>query len=244
MNRIAPAVAAFVLFAAPVSAAADPSGACVRVSWGRYAASGTCIASEGGLSLVVSNNHVFSEPIPDAPPPLASYPLEVAVATLDGKRSLAGVAYAGVTDADGDLALVLVKGELPVAELADDVPPVGTEVWHKGIGSGGGQGRVAEPGHFREASCHFASTATVVPGDSGAGVFSAKTGQVVAVNNGFTGSKQRGAPVGKVRELLKKSCPETFPRLAEKLGAKPIAVREPKASEPKLADPGALSMPK
>jgi hypothetical protein len=40
---------------------ADPAAACVRVAWDRFGASGVCVASDGGKSLVVSNNHVFTE---------------------------------------------------------------------------------------------------------------------------------------------------------------------------------------
>src|SRR5579871_6527844 len=91
--------------------AADPSPSCVRVMRDNAAGSGTVIHCADGKSCVLSNNHVFADqPYPGAPFPRAPYPIPAAVQTRDGKL-LRGVAIDG--DADADLALVVIDGELP-----------------------------------------------------------------------------------------------------------------------------------
>lgn len=193
----------------------DPVAACVRVQWKNYGGSGTCIACEGGKSLVLSCNHVFSEG------GLGNYPLDCVV-QHDGKTYTA-VAVSG--DREADLAAVVVEGELPVAEIATQAPAVGAFVWHRGIGSGGGRGRVVlvpspgRGGSWVESSCHFAADMTSISGDSGAGVFN-QYGQLVAVHNGRFGAAgdfARGAPLMPVRNFLRGAARTMFPGLTARL---------------------------
>lgn len=198
----------------------NPSAACVRVSWNKFSASGTCVAYEDGKSLVVTNNHLFSESH-DSEGQLqrGEYPLAATVATLDGKKTFKATAIDG--DRDADLALVVVDGELPVAQLAEADSTEGTRVWHKGIGSGGGEGRVLSIKPNLQPKLNFASDCSTQVGDSGAGVFD-EQGRLVAVHCGRHGTEpsaaERGTPITPVRSLLRTKVKKTFPRLAARLG--------------------------
>lgn len=203
----------------PARAVADPIGACVRVSWDRFSASGVCVAYENGKSLVVSNNHVFTEKrTPFGEFARADYPLECSVRTLDGKRTLRAIAVDG--DKDADLAFLIVDGELPVAEMATADAPIGTKVWHRGIGSGGGQGKVLPVQQHPQAKQMFASDCSSESGDSGAGVFD-QDGRLVAVNCGRhsieVGAAQRGTPITPIRNLARGVARTAFPKMAAKL---------------------------
>jgi S1-C subfamily serine protease len=219
--------------------AGDTEAACVRVSWKQYTCSGFCVACEGGKSLVVTNNHLFSETHgPDGQFPRANYPLAGTVATLDGKKTFKATAIDG--DKDADLAFVVVEGELPVAELADSDAPPDTPVWHRGIGSGGGKGVVLLKGTHDQPKHNFASTTPSTSGDSGAALFD-ENGKVVAVNCGrhaeSTGAAQRGTPITPVRNLLRGVAKTAFPNLSERLGkeVEPKAQPAPKKEMPKVA---------
>lgn len=219
---------------APLAVSSDPAAACVRVSWKQYSASGTCVACEGGKSLVVTNNHLFSETY-DADGQFArgGYPLACTVRPVNGAAAFSGAAIEG--DRDADLAFVVVDGELPVAELADAEAAPGTPVWHKGIGSGGGKGVVLVPRSHPQPKNVFASDTPSVSGDSGAGLFD-PAGRIVAVNCGRHGtapiSPQRGTPVGPIRDRLRGVARGAFPNLAERLGGKQTATAIPEPTSP------------
>ena len=225
---------------------ADPKAACVRVSWGQWSASGTCVASEGGKSLVVTNNHLFTDAKDGAGQFVrGEYPLAAAVRTLDGGPRLTGTAVDG--DRDADLAFVVVDGSLPVAELAARDAAPGTAVWHKGVGSGGGAGKVLPPVANDLPKMWFASTAPSVSGDSGAGLFD-PAGKLVAVNCGRHGSglsaPQRGTPVTPVRSLLRRVAKDAFPKLAASLGRGPDPLDPPPAKVAAAPPAAAWDKPK
>ncbi len=184
--------------AAAPGRAADPKAACVRVGWKQWGASGTCVAVSGGKSLVVTNNHLFSE-FHDAEGqfPRGNYPLPATVTPIAGGLPLKGVAVDG--DRESDLAFVIVDGVLPYTPLAAADAPVGTAVWHAGVGSGGGSGAVLPPTDHPQPKHRFNSTCPSTSGDSGAGLFD-PAGAVVAINCGRNErGNERGTPVSAVR---------------------------------------------
>jgi hypothetical protein len=128
-----------------------------------------------------------------------------------------------------------VDGELPVAEMAEADAAVGTAVWHRGIGSGGGEGKVLAAQPHSQAKQQFASSCSSESGDSGAGVFDS-AGRVVAVNCGRHGmdlsAAQRGTPITPIRNLIRGVARKSFPKLAAKLGTAPPVAQLP-AVEPK-----------
>jgi S1-C subfamily serine protease len=186
------------------TAAADPKDACVRVSWKQWSASGTCVVSSGGRSLIVTNNHLFSE-THDANGQfvLGAYPLPATVTVVVGGAEHKAVAVGGDTDAD--LAFVVVDATIPFAPLAASDTTEGTLVQHYGIGSGGGRGRVLAWIRHQQAKHRFAASYTSESGDSGAGVFD-PSGSVVAVHCGrhddTAHGDARGTPVSAVRERI------------------------------------------
>jgi hypothetical protein len=229
-----------------VTYASDPADACCRVGRGIFAGSGTCVWSEGGKSLVLTNNHIFSETYDaEGGTARASYPLTGCYVQHKGK-SYPARAVDGLSSRWGDLAFLEVEAELPVAEVADDVPPLGAVVWHRGTGSGGGSGRMLPnpAGHFWPSSL-FTSSMPSISGDSGAGIFN-EAGQLVGINCGRQGvasnSPQRGTPVKTIREFLKTRAAGLFPNLAKRLGAVRSAVKarlnpDPKKDLPRAAEP-------
>lgn len=186
---------------------ADPAATTCQVGrpgggGSQYSGSGTCIACENGQSLVLTNNHIFSDqPRPGAQFPAARCPVNGSVRPRGDSHSYPAACVAA--DPDADLAILVAEVEMPVAELADDNAPVGTQVRHWGCGSGGGSGRVLDPGGMMGPAGRFASSAPSINGDSGAGLFDAD-GRLVAVNWGRDARSQRGTPVRNVvRGILK-----------------------------------------
>lgn len=174
----------------------------VRVIMAGGQCSGTCIATDGKESLVLSCNHCFSADHlgADIRNPTA-YPQAVRVKTLDGSRTLTGRAVRGSSQAD--MGLVVVEGVLPVATINPKVPPAGTPVTHYGITSGPASGKVkAVPsGYGANPTQQFRSDLTSIPGDSGAGVFAGN--ELVAVNWGYWSNKdQGGTPIKYAVDLL------------------------------------------
>lgn len=185
---------------------AEAEKACFKVLFGKYSGSGVCVATDGTRSLVLTCNHIFAEqPAPGAPFPLADYPLAVIVLGLDETvgEVYRGKAVAGL--ADHDLALVVVEGKLPALPLASKDSPVGTEVRHRGIGSGWTRGKVLPAGCVAPACSTFVATAQAIPGDSGSGVYNLK-GEVVALTCGRIAwaidAPLRGTPVSALRKAL------------------------------------------
>lgn len=113
-----------LLFALPCFA--GPEDSCVKVcrkdASGNHYGSGTVVQSAGGRSLVLTNWHV----VPDG---------QQQVAVLHGKdwHPAKWVAVDTVTD----LSLVRVEATLPVAQLAEREPPVGTVLRRWGFPGGG-----------------------------------------------------------------------------------------------------------
>lgn len=206
----------------------DPKGATFKVHSVHGVGSGVCVASEKGWSLVLSNNHVFAkQPAPGTVFPLAGYPVPAAL-SINGKL-VEGTAVAG--DLKTDLALVVVKADLPVAELAETEPAPGADVRHYGFGSGGGAGKVLEPDlSYVAERMHFSTTCPSASGDSGCAIFDAQ-GRVVAVHNGHIGERTFGAPVRTIRSAIRDLVPHPFKRLRERLNAPgvgpAIPVQEP-----------------
>lgn len=219
----------------------DPSAACVRVSWKQWSASGTCIASEDGKSLILTCNHLFYEqPYAGAPFQLGAYPLTSTV-TVRGKTYTA-TAIAG--DADADLALVEVDAVLPVADIAPELPQSGSKVQHYGLGSGGGVGKVLPvPTNVSRPSMMFLYDAKSDSGDSGAGVFD-EFGRLCAVHCGRDGtarsSPSRGTPVTSVRVVVKQHTPRLFSRLRARLESR----KSPAATMVYPEPPAAVVPPK
>lgn len=171
------------------------------MGWKRWGGSGTCVAVAGKKSLVVTNNHIFSETKDfEGQFPRGNYPLPATVTPIAGGPTLKGVAVDG--DRASDLAFIIVDGALPYAPLAAADAPAGTIVWHAGIGTGGGSGRVLSATEHQQAKHRFSATYTSDSGDSGAGVFN-PDGEVVAVHCGRTTKKEgRGTPASDVRLRL------------------------------------------
>lgn len=219
-------------------ATADPRAASVQVESRKGYGSGVCVACEGGKSLVLSNNHVFA---PQAAPgtrfALAPYPMRATI--HKGGKEYDGYAVAGCDRAD--LAVIVVDGVLPVADLAAGDAEIGTACRHYGYGSGGSEGEVRlPPERMPTPEYWFSSTCRTRSGDSGCAMFDA-AGKVVAIHNGGGGGGTYGAPVSEVLKVLRASTPEQFTGFRKRVGAGPvpIPVKEPAAKPaPKPAAPG------
>jgi hypothetical protein len=162
------------------------------------------VARAGGRSLVVTCNHLFSDSDhPDGGFRDDVYPIKCKVggSKPNDKRHEA-VAVAG--DRFNDLALVVVAAELPVAELADEVPAAGEKLWRHGFGTGSTETSVSDTKSRLEfPRFEFRATGEAKAGDSGAAYFDEK-GRVVAVHCGLEDGHPRGTPVGAVRKFLDK----------------------------------------
>lgn len=210
MKKFAIAIAACWLLAGSLSAA-DMPGSCVTVyAPPNWAGCGTCVGvDESGKSLVVTNNHIFS----DRHDPRGGfidtiYPVncKVAVGANLSNKKLDAVAVAG--DRTADLVLVVVDARLPVSELADDVPPAKSVVWRFGHGTGAVKTRVsgtASP--FAEPRFGFRAEGNSESGDSGSAYFN-ESWQVVAVHCGKDEGYPRGTPVSAVRAFVAKHRPK------------------------------------
>lgn len=198
----------------PKPAAADPAKTTCRLRWRTYAGSGTCVACEGGRSLVVTNGHVC--PCPGE---------TVMVDTATGK-TLEGVCLAASHPLAGDpsrpdvarcargpdLSLVCVAGEMPAAELADALPKAGARV-EQWTMNGHKAGAVVGFAGSYEAGTGTPIWDDTVPsqsGDSGAGMFAG--GKVVAVRfgGGCVG-------LGTVRAFVRAKAAKVFPELAARV---------------------------
>jgi hypothetical protein len=193
-------VTCLLLLAGP--ALANPA-AVVTVQWGNQMGTGTVVASAKGCSTVVTCNHVLT-----AGDCRAAYPLACTVRTRDG-RTLPAVAVDG--DNETDVAALVVAAELPAAELAAEDAAPGADVVHYGNTSKCGRGKVLPvPPYNSLPKCAFASSCPSISGDSGAGVFCATTGRMVAVLCGRHGmdarSPMRGVPVSAVLRVVNRAC--------------------------------------
>lgn len=196
------------------------------VSRGNAGGSGTCVGCENGVSVVVTNNHIFTD-VRTAGGwfAMAPYPL-ACVVTPRGGKELKATAVGGCELSD--IAVVLVEGEIPVAPIAEQLPKVGDRVWHAGMGRRGLVRRgKAMRSDFRydHPSCWFSADCESVSGDSGSGVFNDR-GELVAVLCGTHGVGQPGQPppplrgtlVGSAVLVLEIHTGPRFPRLRAALG--------------------------
>lgn len=214
----------------PVSAG---MAACVFVNTVNGGGSGTCVASEGGKSLVLTNNHVVSSGRhPDTGWRDDVYPL-VATVTHE-KKQYTATAVSGVRNED--IALVVVDGTLPVALVAERAPAAGTKVYRNGSGSGYQVCQVIEPDmSWTQPSMHFVVKGISESGDSGAGYFDEK-GLLVAVHCGKnTTDNPRGTPITSVRTVVLERTPVLFPRLRARLAARNTVIVVPVDPEPPAA---------
>ncbi len=203
--------------------------------------SGTCVWTERGKSVILTCNHIFTD-VRDAENRhvKADYPIEVLIQTGDKSKSYKGVAIDG--DPTTDTAVVIVEGALPYAEVSEEDVPDGATVWHKGYGSGGGEGVAYKRPSILNKYGRYSSTCPSVFGDSGAGVIARDTGRLVAVHCGTStdDGRARGAPVSEIRPFLGRVVSAAFPRLAYRLGAKTppavTVVAQPVTMEYTLAD--------
>ena len=179
----------------------DTPPSVVRVSQPGSQCSGTVIHSGGGKSLVLTCAHCYGGDRGYD----GRYPTTVTVRQLATGRDYPGQAVAGRIDRD--MAIIVVEGTLPAAEVDATAIRPGDELEHWGITSRYAYGiavpvntpRNAPPTHL------LRSTLSSIPGDSGAGIF--RRGKLVAVNWGYWTSsdgtvEQGGTPVGYVGDIL------------------------------------------
>ena len=109
------------------------------------------------------------------------------------------------SNAQADVALLEITAPegLPVAEIADGEPSVGTVVWHQGYG-------VDRPGNREngliagpvDRNGQLPMTLSVSSGDSGSGIFRSDNGQLVSVVRCTGGGRTYGGGVIAIRRLL------------------------------------------
>lgn len=220
--------------AATCSFAGDPRDSAVVVSAARgggvsAVGSGTVFASEGDRSLVVTNHHVVKG---------SGGPYTV---TLGSKDYPAKLLASERTQAP-DLAVLLVDARLPAAPIATELPAAGDEVRTFGFGIDGNGAMAPKVGvavsiEPWDGSPVLKTTAPIVSGDSGAGVFNAAGELVGVAHDREVGSvNSYAAPVTvfaswtvvEVKEV------ERFPRLKAALGRVKGAVGLKPKAEAKL----------
>lgn len=216
---------------AEVTFAKNPTDACVSVWRGNSGGSGTCVATDGKKSLVLSNNHVVSPGHDDNGYYIEQYPQTVIVKHKD--KDYKGVAIAG--NQPLDVCVIEVEGILPVARLAMEAPKPGTKVVRNGIGAGWQEATVIphDPTYVTP-SMHFWVTGYTISGDSGSAYFDSD-GKMVALHCGRAGGETpRGTPIGPVRKFLEKRLDKQWVTiaLAPQEGSAP-PVPAPKAPAPK-----------
>ncbi len=163
---------------------------------------GVCIASAGGKSLVITNRHVLKD-------------VTKCWAIVDGKLVKGTVVF--VNDGPDDLAAMEIEATVDVAVLATADPAIGDSVTHYGRMSGPQKGKVQGLLGFTTGAgvqvIELLSDTVSIPGDSGAGVFSA-TDQLVSLNTGRIGpidtGMQMGVPVTHIRAVLADKLPKNW----------------------------------
>lgn len=212
------------------SSAAPPS--VLRLQHGNSGCSATCIAQEGDVSLVLSCAHCFGGA------PSARFRPSARLVSLSDGAPYDAVGIAG--DDAADCALLLVKGKIPAAPTSGTLPEVGAAVEHWGITSGHATGKVLPLPNPRDpVPTHlFRSTMSSIPGDSGAGVFSA--GKLVAWNWGYWIERtnvQAGTPFAFAAQAAVSSAEvrKLFPAACKAWGAAEPPVQPP--AEPPVIEP-------
>lgn len=221
----------------PAGVASPGRASTVMVNVGRASGTGTCIASEAGRSLILTNAHVVEGPsagitvLHQANGVWRTYPCEY----VGGSR----VTPTGPNSIEvhgPDLALIVADGEIPAAKIADDLPPVGSPVHQWGFGGQYGRSVPFEPLHktgtvaYHEDRGDRSETCTTFrsqSGDSGSGVFNDR-GELVAVTAGLNDLESnprainRGVRLDVVRAFVAKVREKVKPK-ADKPEAKAAA---------------------
>lgn len=215
-RAVAAATALLLALAVPVIGAPCPGGRCqqppyiekslvqqavkatVKISdvEGRFLGSGVIIASEHGVSAVVTCKHLFVQ-----------WPGRVQVMLHDG-RKLDGH-FIGV-DQRNDLAAVAMKIHQEPKAIASTPTEANADVFHVGYGNGRLQtrfGRYLRPGGAEPGELEFSFTPA--PGDSGSGCYRASDGLLVAIVNRYKiGPDGGGVGVGRrdVQRFVEETC--------------------------------------
>lgn len=189
------------------------------------AGTGTCIASEDGKSLVLTNAHVVED-------------INGTCTVINAQKDYSGQVLCTARYMNADLALVMVNGELPAAPIADAEPSQGDRIRMWGFGGRMGRdGAVEKIGRFIGRAFNrdnVNSTVQTISGDSGSGWFN-DAGELVAVHWGNDG-RGWAVPLQAIRTFTKTKGGPLFPRLAKRLGwteTKTLPKAAPPASKPK-----------
>lgn len=217
----------------------DAKKACVKVETAvpgrgfQFAGGGTCVWSGEGESIVLTNNHIFSEQHhPQGGFRDDVYPQKATVAA--GGKSYKATAVAA--DRSADICVVVVEGRIAAAPIASELPAPGDVVWRSGMGSGFQKCRVVTAEASAD-SMGFNVVGKSESGDSGSGYFNERD-ELVAVHCGKnTVNQPRGTPVTVAKTVVKTRTPLLFPRLRERIAGRSVV--EPPAAKvsPKKADP-------
>lgn len=220
----------------PVAKTADPRLAtvCVYGDMGNGLSSrgtGTVIASENGELLVVTNAHVIT-----------CSRMSVTYQS-DGKTYITPAECIAKSDnKNPDLALLIVKGNLPAVEIAAEIPAVGTPVFLYGFGGTQPDNLTAPtrkdgkvtvnwlPGGWMLSDPTTRHTSHLIQGDSGSGLFDS-AGKLIGVNHGVekeTGVAQavRVDVVHSFTVATLKTKRVLFPKLHDLLAARKVAKTE------------------
>ncbi len=187
-----------------LSEGSEPRPAVVRVAaednGGRSCGSGTLVAVEGKVGLVLTNWHVVRDATG-----------QVSVEFPDGTRSAATVLK---VDKTWDLAALLIwRPEVAAVELADEPPKPGDELTIAGYGSGsyreatGKAVQYVSPGEGHPFEIVELSV-VARNGDSGGPIFNDK-GQMAGVLFGSAGGRTDGSHCGRVRWFVKQAVTES-----------------------------------
>jgi hypothetical protein len=193
------------------------------------AGTGTCIASEGGKSLVVTNAHVVEG-------------TRAPCVVVNGGKEWRAQVLATARDysrRDWDLALVVVDGELPVAPVAAEEPAPGERIRIYGFGGRmGSQGPALKTGAWLGRTFNadnVNATNQTISGDSGSGWFNDR-GELVAVHWGNNG-RAWGVPLQPVRTFARERGGPLFPRLAAFLADRKAKREKPPEKKAETAPP-------
>jgi len=197
------------------------------------AGTGTVIYAGGGKSLVLTNAHV----VENGNTRIFVTPAhgDTRYEALYWHGSQVSQTGPGTIHVHGsDLCLLAVQGELPVAEIADELPAVGARVYQYGFGGRfpnqgptEKQGQVVHP-EGRHAGSGYPLLNTTIPsqsGDSGAGIFD-ENGRLVGVCWGAGKAGQSGVRLDEVHTFTVVALKETkgpFARLRDRLAARRLA---------------------
>ena len=129
---------------------------------------------------------------------------KIPIKLADGRRYTATV-VAIDRSADCALAVIRTLEQLPYAALVREMPPKGTKVWHQG----GGRDRPwnTEYGTIRTYPYYAGRVGYNIsfsPGDSGSGIFTCSTNELVGTCHGSVGGISDGASAVQCRKMIAK----------------------------------------